>query len=131
MSSAGCKKSNGASSSTACSGCRRMIRLLVGKGAGLVQDGIGDTNLADVVGQGAATDMDHVSLVDAEGPCQVEHRRGDLVAVGDRRAIAEFHRARPALDDVIIGRRESTGILLGWDETTTGRRCIGGDGARE
>ena len=83
------------------------------------------------VEQGAATDMDHVSLVDAEGPCQVEHLRGDLAAVGDRRAIAEFHRARPALDDVIIGRRESTGILLGWDETTTGRRCIGGDGARE
>src|SRR5271157_3127322 len=131
MSSAGCKKSNGASSLTACSECRRMIRHSLSEwGPGLCRM----ASRIPILPMSWSREPRRIWTMSASLMPRVRARSSIAAVTWWLWATVAQSRssiARPALDDVIIGRRESTGILLGWDETTTGRRCIGGDGARE
>mgnify|MGYP007070644465 CR=1 FL=1 len=76
------------------------------------QDLIGDGHFTDVVQDGTAADVFHVSGGNADGLRQLQGQLGDAAAVTFRFFVAQFERVRPSLQGRVVGLGQFLGPRL-------------------
>ena len=80
---------------------------LLGQLSGLVQDGIGDADLAHIVQQGTAPHLTDGFLFHPHGLCKLQGQLGYAAAVALGLPVAQIHGMRPAFDGRLVGFQQS------------------------
>jgi hypothetical protein len=86
--------------------------LVGGQRTGLVEDLVGDADLADVVQERDRLDLGHFARIEPESPGHRDRQRVDGVGVLARVAVAGLERRRQRADDGPVGLRRARALLL-------------------